>query len=135
MGREYRSNILKWSAHYEVDIMAWTFYLNEICFLSELCDNADELWTLKRGEPWVCKHTPAGEARLRDSLKNAYNSAENHRSVAGRMLSGGHVGGGHLTGGHVGPLTTTTTTTTLAPSTDVGTNKSEASGISAGLIV
>merc|ERR1711981_680914 len=47
------------------------------------------------------------------------------------------------TGGHVGPLTTTTatttttttTTTTLAPSTDVGTNKSEASGISAGLIV
>jgi hypothetical protein len=80
-----------WSAHYEIDFMAFTFYLNELCFLSELCDNADELWTLKRGEPWVCKHTPAGEARLKDSLKTAYNSAENHPPVPARMLQGGHV--------------------------------------------
>jgi len=99
--REYRSNILRSSANYEIDMMAWTYYVNEICFLSELCDNADELWSLKRGEPWVCKHTPAGEQRLKDSLKNAYDGVSQN-VVHARMLSGGHVGGGHIGGGHIG---------------------------------
>merc|ERR1712072_167722 len=115
--REYRSNILRWSAHYEIDIMAWTYYVNEICFLSELCDNADELWTLKRGEPFGCKHGQAGEQRLKDSLKNAYDGVSRDvvgarrltgGHVGGGYVGGGHVGGGHIGGGHVGGLTTLT---------------------------
>jgi len=114
--REYRSNIMRWSAHYEIDILAWTYYSNEICFLSELCDNADELWTLKVGEPWVCKHSAAGEERLRSSLQDAYKSREN--SAVARMLQGGHSpGGGHVTpgGGHGTTLPPASTTTESPP--------------------
>jgi hypothetical protein len=114
--REYRSNIMRWSAHYEIDILAWTYFSNEICFLSELCDNADELWTLKRGEPWVCKHSAAGEERLRSSLQDAYKSREN--SAVARMLQGGHSpGGGHVTpgGGHGTTLPPAPTTTESPP--------------------
>jgi hypothetical protein len=116
---------MRWSAHYEIDIMAETFYMNEICFLSELCDNSDELWTLKRGEPFVCKHSEEGDDRLKHSLINAYDGVSrdvartrklNGGHVGGSHIGGGHVGGGHIGGGHVGRLTTTTTTqNTLAP--------------------
>eukprot|EP00930_Biecheleria_cincta_P062187 TRINITY_DN4768_c0_g1_i6.p1 TRINITY_DN4768_c0_g1~~TRINITY_DN4768_c0_g1_i6.p1 ORF type:complete len:984 (-),score=136.80 TRINITY_DN4768_c0_g1_i6:1197-4148(-) len=110
--REYKSHIMRFSAHYEIDIMAWTFYLNEICWLSELCDNADELWTLERGEPWVCQHTDEGGQRLKFSLESAYHSGKqkvaDYRSAPARMLSsgghspcGGHsVVGGNSLGGH-----------------------------------
>lgn len=63
--REYKQNILRWSAHYEIDTLSWSFFAVELCVFVLVCDNADELWTLSRGNPFVCAVSNAGKTRLR----------------------------------------------------------------------
>ena len=69
--RTYRANILRWSAHYEIDTISWTFYEVELCILTLLCDNHEEMWALERGQPFKCKVSDDGHERLRLAFEGA----------------------------------------------------------------
>jgi len=69
--RAYRSNILRWSAHYEIDTISWTFYEVELCILTLLCDNHEQMWALERGQPFKCKVGADGKKRLREAFESA----------------------------------------------------------------
>ena len=67
--RDFQADILRWSAHYEIDTVSWPFYAVELCFLVLLCDNRDELWELGRDDVFECRIGHDGRDRFVEALE------------------------------------------------------------------
>ena len=67
--RKYKTNILRWSANYEIDYISWSFYAVELCLIIFLCDNHEEFWSLGRDDFFTCSLSENGRERFVEALE------------------------------------------------------------------